>query len=56
MPTNVTIASARNDEARAGWQDDVTVILISLIGCLANLALIVLSPTFAAAVASLGQY
>ncbi len=56
MPTDVRIAWERNAETHAGLEADVTVMLISLIACLANLALIAASPTFAAAVAYMGQY
>lgn len=55
MPTNMSIARGRSDEAEAGWQADVTVLSLALIACLANLVLIALSPTLATAVASLGQ-
>lgn len=56
MPTNVIIAFERFDESRAAQQDFTAVMLVSLIACLANLVLIALSPTFAAAVAVMGPY
>jgi hypothetical protein len=56
IPTDLSIARGRTEKAEAEWQAHITVTLISLIACLGNLALIVLSPTFAVAVAAAGQY
>ena len=56
MPTHARIAWERSIERPSRLEADVTVILISLIACLANLALITASPTFAAALAYIGQY
>ena len=55
MPTNVIIALQRVDEAREAQRGVTTVMLMSVVACLANLVLIAWSPTFAAAVAALGQ-
>lgn len=56
MPTDLSIVSRRTEHAPAAHQGDAAAILISLIACLVNLVLIALSPTFAAAVATLGVY
>jgi len=56
MPTNVIIAFERIDEARAAQRGDGAVMLMSLIACLANLVLVAVSPTFAAAAAVLCRY
>lgn len=57
MPTDVKIArSRRNESIQAAKQADTTVMLLSLIACLVNLALIALSPAIAAGVAAMGQY
>lgn len=56
MPTDLSIASRRIEDAHATHHGDTAVILVSLIACLANLVLIALSPPFAAAIAALGPY
>lgn len=56
MPTDVSVALRHKLETETRTQAKSAVLLGSLIACLANLVLIALSPTFAAAVAALGQY
>jgi hypothetical protein len=56
MPTHLHIAMERIDEAQQDQGRGNAVMLMSFIACLANLALIAASPTFAAAVAALGQF
>jgi len=56
MPTNVSGASGYNEAIKAERSAELTVMLLSLVACLANLVLVAVSPTFAAAVAAMGQY
>lgn len=56
MPTRVNSISLQTTEVGRSSQLDIAVMLMSLIACLANFALILLSPTIAAAVAATGQF
>jgi len=56
MLTKVHSISQRVTATGSINQIDVTVMLMSLLACLTNLVLISSSPTFAAAVATVGQF
>ena len=55
MSTENTSIWRQTTETNRPGQLDITVILMSLIACLANLALILVSPTLPAAIAATGQ-
>ena len=56
MPTDLCGLVACKTAIKSRGQADVTVLLITVILCLINVALILLSPTFAEAVALVGRF
>ena len=56
MPTELSAVLARNRLAEAQAQNDTTMMLISVIVCLFNIALLFLDKSYVAAVQLLGLY
>jgi hypothetical protein len=56
MPTDVSVAAIRKEQAKASAQSTTTILLLSAILGLLNLALILTNQTLAEAVALTGLY
>jgi hypothetical protein len=54
MPIDMSAVLIRKEQAKTNAQADTTVLLMSVVVCLINLALIFISPPFADAVALTG--